>query len=209
MPINVSCPACRSEYRLPESMAGKRGKCRKCGQALQIPSLDGNLPASAVTTGNPFSFDPSAAGSSAPPAPVPPPAFSFSQPDPAADAPGVAHGARSRKGPNLYTLVALLLGIGAMPLVIAVPMNPVVAVGLTVLGILFAVIGLIVSLMRRGAGMTLALVGMAVCASSLFVAYSDAGGKEGILQTIRRLGTPKENVPDLPSTRSRDDNRTP
>lgn len=37
MPIVVTCPSCGSRFQAPESLAGKRGKCPKCGTVLDIP----------------------------------------------------------------------------------------------------------------------------------------------------------------------------
>ncbi|MEW6253806.1 MAG: hypothetical protein AB1716_24430 [Planctomycetota bacterium] len=33
----VNCPGCTSRYKVPDSAAGKRTTCRKCGQAFRIP----------------------------------------------------------------------------------------------------------------------------------------------------------------------------
>ncbi|HTN74021.1 MAG TPA: hypothetical protein VL096_02195, partial [Pirellulaceae bacterium] len=37
MAISVVCGGCRSQYSVPESAAGKRAKCQKCGQVMQVP----------------------------------------------------------------------------------------------------------------------------------------------------------------------------
>lgn len=37
MPV-VSCPGCRTRYRVPESVAGKRTTCKRCGQPFRIPA---------------------------------------------------------------------------------------------------------------------------------------------------------------------------
>lgn len=37
MAITVSCEACGTKASAPESTAGKRGQCRKCGAAVQVP----------------------------------------------------------------------------------------------------------------------------------------------------------------------------
>lgn len=37
MPIQVTCPACNSTLRVPDSMAGKKGKC-KCGELISVPA---------------------------------------------------------------------------------------------------------------------------------------------------------------------------
>lgn len=37
MPIRVSCPGCSKSFTAPESAAGKRGKCPKCGTRVEVP----------------------------------------------------------------------------------------------------------------------------------------------------------------------------
>lgn len=42
MSIRVSCRHCRSEFNLADKLAGKRVKCPKCSQPLQVPAADGD-----------------------------------------------------------------------------------------------------------------------------------------------------------------------
>ena len=37
MPLDVTCPSCGAKLKAPDTMAGKRGKCKKCGAGLRIP----------------------------------------------------------------------------------------------------------------------------------------------------------------------------
>ncbi len=37
MPIATACPHCKARYRVPDAAAGKRTKCKKCGDAFRIP----------------------------------------------------------------------------------------------------------------------------------------------------------------------------
>ena len=37
MPIMVECSSCGKQYNAPDSMAGKRVKCKQCGQVFEIP----------------------------------------------------------------------------------------------------------------------------------------------------------------------------
>ena len=37
--IELKCPSCQKLYRLADSMAGKRGKCKACGELMAIPEL--------------------------------------------------------------------------------------------------------------------------------------------------------------------------
>ena len=39
MSIWMECSSCNSQFKLDDSLAGLKGKCRKCGAILQVPSL--------------------------------------------------------------------------------------------------------------------------------------------------------------------------
>jgi uncharacterized protein YkwD len=85
---------------------------------------------------------------------------------------------------SVYTVLSFLLGISSLPAAILLA-NQLLAVPLTVLGILLGLIGLLGALSRRGAGFGLALVSTVVCGSSFFVAFSLAGRVDGITRTVR------------------------
>jgi predicted Zn finger-like uncharacterized protein len=38
MPISVTCPECDAPYRVPDEMAGKAIKCKKCGARVPVPA---------------------------------------------------------------------------------------------------------------------------------------------------------------------------
>ena len=40
MAINTQCKSCGKIYKLRDSMAGKKGRCRSCGEIMQIPTLE-------------------------------------------------------------------------------------------------------------------------------------------------------------------------
>ncbi|HUU42478.1 MAG TPA: DUF4282 domain-containing protein [Planctomycetota bacterium] len=40
MSIEMSCPGCGKQLRLPDSMAGKRGKCPSCGTVMDVPAVE-------------------------------------------------------------------------------------------------------------------------------------------------------------------------
>ncbi len=40
----TSCPQCRQKYRLPDSFAGKKAKCKKCGKIFAVASLQPEPP---------------------------------------------------------------------------------------------------------------------------------------------------------------------
>ncbi|MDB5308335.1 MAG: putative Fe-S oxidoreductase [Gemmataceae bacterium] len=82
--LEVSCPGCHATLKAPETLAGKKARCKKCGVAIRIPgtaptgdtggdgqflsTIDLPSPAAppAVSAGNPFDF--SAPAVDAPPA---------------------------------------------------------------------------------------------------------------------------------------------
>src|SRR3954447_22262010 len=38
MPISFSCPKCGHSFKVSESQAGKRGKCKQCGTMVTVPA---------------------------------------------------------------------------------------------------------------------------------------------------------------------------
>src|SRR5262245_15021504 len=36
--ISIACGSCSAKYRLPDTAAGKRGKCKKCGHEFRVPT---------------------------------------------------------------------------------------------------------------------------------------------------------------------------
>jgi hypothetical protein len=54
MAIELACPKCRQKYRLKDELAGKKAKCAKCGESMQIPGAKpvtaGVAPAAKATT---------------------------------------------------------------------------------------------------------------------------------------------------------------
>jgi hypothetical protein len=39
MPIQLTCPGCAAEHTLADELAGKKGRCKKCGQTFRIGSV--------------------------------------------------------------------------------------------------------------------------------------------------------------------------
>lgn len=37
MAIDLACPKCHQKYRLKDELAGKKAKCAKCGESIQVP----------------------------------------------------------------------------------------------------------------------------------------------------------------------------
>jgi predicted Zn finger-like uncharacterized protein len=48
--IAFSCRRCRTRFKVPDSLAGKKARCKKCGQSLQVPQAPAVV-ASAAETG--------------------------------------------------------------------------------------------------------------------------------------------------------------
>jgi predicted Zn finger-like uncharacterized protein len=38
MAIELACPKCRQKYRLKDELAGKKAKCAKCGESINVPA---------------------------------------------------------------------------------------------------------------------------------------------------------------------------
>lgn len=38
--MKFKCPSCGNQFRVPESAAGKKGNCKKCGQTVRIPDVE-------------------------------------------------------------------------------------------------------------------------------------------------------------------------
>jgi hypothetical protein len=206
MPIVIACPTCKARLKIPESKAGTRISCPKCQAAMSIPRVSaapaaGNSPAFAAD--NPFAFDPPA-GSNVPPgagnaaasypqAPaVAPPAPSLA-PLPDFYAGPETSARKPRRGVSIYTLLGILLGLGALPLAMEVH-QPLLGVGLSGLGVILGLVGIMVAIARRGSALALALLTTAMCGSALYTAILIADGPRGILRSINKI----INKPDEP-----------
>ncbi|MEX2212774.1 MAG: MJ0042-type zinc finger domain-containing protein [Phycisphaeraceae bacterium] len=42
--IEFTCPSCQTQYRVPMERAGSRGKCKKCGAVISVPSVSSDAP---------------------------------------------------------------------------------------------------------------------------------------------------------------------
>jgi hypothetical protein len=45
MPLSFACPKCGQAYKVAESQAGKRGRCKQCGNELTVPAAEPNTEA--------------------------------------------------------------------------------------------------------------------------------------------------------------------
>jgi hypothetical protein len=67
MPLTVQCPGCTRTLRVPENLAGQRGKCPACGGFLDIPGADAPPPEAAYSLQPPPPPRPAAPSPGAPP----------------------------------------------------------------------------------------------------------------------------------------------
>ncbi|MBF0197703.1 MAG: hypothetical protein HQL32_08330 [Planctomycetes bacterium] len=51
MPIPVRCPSCQASIKAPDKMAGKKAKCPRCQELIEIPMLDSSPESPAEVTG--------------------------------------------------------------------------------------------------------------------------------------------------------------
>ena len=58
MAIKVQCTSCGHSYQVPESLAGKKVKCKHCGKVFAIPSPDEEFGAVDVAGPSPTSAGP-------------------------------------------------------------------------------------------------------------------------------------------------------
>src|SRR5438046_513106 len=76
--LEVACPGCKAGLTAPESMAGKKARCKKCGTAFTIPGGNGEAAGeSQMLSAVEVPAAPAAAPAAKPaprPAPAPPPA---------------------------------------------------------------------------------------------------------------------------------------
>ncbi len=74
MDITFACPSCRKNYTLSATLAGKKARCKQCGQQMEIP-VPMAVPAPERPVLPDFSFDSSnmAAWKASHPAPAEPP----------------------------------------------------------------------------------------------------------------------------------------
>lgn len=71
MPIQVTCPSCKTGFRVSDQFAGKEGPCPKCKAKIRIPKAEPAKAGANAPAGNaPAPGEAPAAGKKAPPPPV-------------------------------------------------------------------------------------------------------------------------------------------
>jgi predicted Zn finger-like uncharacterized protein len=153
--MQITCSSCQAKIRVPDSAAGKKGKCPKCGTAITIPAAE--PPTEELSaSGSPFDF-----GGEAPAAPPrkgkSPAAEDEIQEEPA-DA-GPAPTGRKQPESSGLAITSLVLGILCLLCSCGSIAHPCVAVLPLLLGIGAIITGFLG--MKRG-GRTLAIVGLSL-----------------------------------------------
>ncbi|MBI1900642.1 MAG: trypsin-like peptidase domain-containing protein [Planctomycetia bacterium] len=104
MPIQATCGACQATFKVRDELAGKRGKCPKCGAVFRVPG--GSTAGDIGSSEKRFAVSGGIAGPMAPPAGAPPSVATTPSPSPdgpvaPAEPATVAAAYRARRGSSL------------------------------------------------------------------------------------------------------------
>jgi hypothetical protein len=165
MPLAVSCPACGSKLNAPDSLAGKRIKCPRCGGRVEVTPA--RPPRDHLVTGPPPRRAAIADQESEPDEDNATYVAARRRADP--DDPTPAH-----KGANSLGISSLVLGILAL-LFAWIPLVGMVSIPLGGLGLLLGIAGGVVALLRRGSGVGFPIAGAAVSLLAIGVAVAWLG----------------------------------
>lgn len=149
MAIAVNCPSCRCKMRVPDTLAGRKAKCPKCGHIIAVPAIT-----QTSESRNPI--------------------HAKSMPQPAVELPSVTRSI-SAAGPGRGAVHSL--GIGSMVLGIVallfsfIPCIGVFSMPLSGLGLLLGIIGTVVALRRSGRGIGFPIAGSAINGMALLIAF--------------------------------------
>jgi len=156
--FRVECPQCGKSIRVPESMHGRKGKCPGCAGPIQIPSR----PKTEST--------PATIPKERPPAPPPPPQRpTVVEPSevapnttnvftPAGQPTAVQVNVQNSNVSNSLGIASLVVGI----LSLFVCWIPLIGFGLSGLGFLLGIGGIVMSMTRKGTGIGYAIAGTAI-----------------------------------------------
>lgn len=181
--IKFQCSACGKNLNVKEELAGRTGKCPECGEALRVPDAKPPPP-----------FETNMASGTARNTPV----------DKTARPPSAAPAARqSPRTVRSLGIASLILGSLAL-LICWLPMIDVLGTALGGFGLLLGTVGLVVSIIREGDGIGLAITGAAVCLVALVApfAISPTRGTE-----LTRVATEDEDTGGVDQAGERSVNR--
>ena len=146
--IYYGCPGCQAPMASPDGMAGQNETCPACGNVTLVPR-----PAAATVA----------------PTPIASPAVQIAQGRPVVKV--VQPKARGTSG---FGVAALVLGIVAC-LTCWIPLLSILSIPISALGLLFACLGFVVSLLGRRSSIGMPFAGGIVCGVAIFVAGATSG----------------------------------
>lgn len=180
--IRFSCQNCGKSFQVEDKFAGRRTKCSKCGQPLEVPAAD-TAPQTAMAQ-------------SPRPVPVVPPAR---VPD-VTSAVHVQSSAPHIQQPASYATpttavqvnvsqskAAHSLGIGSLVLGIVSMLAcwlPIVNLPLSGIGLLLGVAGLFIAFTRKGSGIGHSIAGSAICGVSLLLGIVFISALSGLATAV-------------------------
>lgn len=187
--IEFACMHCGKQFKVKDEAAGKKGKCPQCGNMVEVPSPDAEVPldevGATIAPVQPHSVTRHAHTQGSPV--VQPPPLERGH---VAQAPSV--NVHMPKRSSSLGIVSLILGVVAF-LICWIPLVGVVSIPISALGVLLAVIGLLVALVRRGSGIGWPIGGGAVSGLALAIGIAQVAaiGRAAIgraAEAIRQSG---------------------
>jgi hypothetical protein len=174
MPIPVVCPSCTSRLRAPDSKAGRKTKCPKCGTAVVVPSL-GEKGAELAKTDAPSQSDKWAEPLAARPslltlAPLRPNDFDLEpgsrhEPSAAATVSNTIIIQQPSRAVHSLGIAALVVGV----LSFLVCWIPFLGMAVSGLGLLLGLGGIVLATLRRGSGIGFSIAGAGLSVLSLVI----------------------------------------
>ena len=168
--IDFECPECGNGIHVPESAAGKHGKCKACGESIVVPGLA----IAVIRRENPLLMiqEPES------------PSFDIRRAEVHVS---VDHHDRTPQRSNSFGIAAIVLGIPSL-MVCWIPLVNVLSGPLALLGILLSVIGIVISVNRRGYGLGYPIAGGFMCVLAIsigvFVHLSVQAGLEAVIKEM-------------------------
>lgn len=160
--IEFDCVKCGKNLRVNDNVAGKQGKCPKCGTTLRVPELAQNEPV--------LGKEELVVAQSPPPPPVPP-----TPPPPRLERGHAPHAPSINvhlpKRISSLGVASLILGVVGF-LLCWIPLIGILTIPISGLGLVLGGIGLIVALVRSGSGIGYPIAGVGVCGLAFIIGAS-------------------------------------
>ncbi|MGH7221787.1 MAG: hypothetical protein ACRELF_01010, partial [Gemmataceae bacterium] len=183
--VRCTCPNCRNQFSVPQTMVGRKGTCPKCRTPLIVKATGGKVVLTLAGVSEDVRSETLLAAPSA-----------------------KTNDAQRSWAGTVFALLALMLALAAMPA--SVIHHPLLGAGLATLGLTLALFAVLTCLFRRGIG--LALIALLVGGTALFSVVALAGGAANLLQPVKdRLAVPrpqdvKQEVEELAVTQKQPEN---